>query len=316
MSNSWGDSSHSYDIDAYFVDLFLHQNQDMLNVQAAGNDGDTKEAGGHRGYGTNLSMGRSTGCITSPATSKNSVSVGATGSWSGKKQPETLVKMTVQLYGSSSTGSKDVSPYYKLENVIVHEWPINASMAGLVNMTVPVVLADPFNACEGLRNISLEGVAVLFERGGCTFTTKADVLMSASPFLGLMINSAPDSLLGRFMLMNNPENKTVPLLTMPFDVGRSLTNYLNKHFTATVTISSSHNIKDSAPHDNVAAYSSYGPTPDGRIKPDLVAPGSLVSAYTDWFTEDDSMGGFVSNESDQCRNTEMLQAARLSQQHP
>lgn len=30
--------------------------------------------------------------------------------------------------------------------------------------------------------------------------------------------------------------------------------------------------------DTVAAFSSYGPTLDGRIKPEVVAPGDLVSA--------------------------------------
>lgn len=36
-----------------------------------------------------------------------------------------------------------------------------------------------------------------------------------------------------------------------------------------------------APYDSVAGYSSFGPTPDGRIKPDIVAPGFLLSAATD-----------------------------------
>ena len=33
--------------------------------------------------------------------------------------------------------------------------------------------------------------------------------------------------------------------------------------------------------DNLAAFSSEGPTTDGRIKPDLLAPGTLMSAYND-----------------------------------
>jgi hypothetical protein len=33
-----------------------------------------------------------------------------------------------------------------------------------------------------------------------------------------------------------------------------------------------------APFDSVAAFSSSGPTSDGRFKPDLVAPGITVSA--------------------------------------
>jgi hypothetical protein len=33
--------------------------------------------------------------------------------------------------------------------------------------------------------------------------------------------------------------------------------------------------------DSLADFSSKGPTRDGRLKPDLLAPGTLQSAYTD-----------------------------------
>ncbi len=33
--------------------------------------------------------------------------------------------------------------------------------------------------------------------------------------------------------------------------------------------------------DSLAEFSSKGPTKDGRVKPDLLAPGTLQSAYTD-----------------------------------
>ena len=34
-------------------------------------------------------------------------------------------------------------------------------------------------------------------------------------------------------------------------------------------------------YDDVASYSSFGPTPDGRFKPDIVAPGATTSASAD-----------------------------------
>ena len=36
---------------------------------------------------------------------------------------------------------------------------------------------------------------------------------------------------------------------------------------------------------NLAPFSSKGPTSDGRVKPDLLAPGTLLSAYTDPATD-------------------------------
>ena len=37
---------------------------------------------------------------------------------------------------------------------------------------------------------------------------------------------------------------------------------------------------------NLAPFSSKGPTQDGRVKPDLLAPGTLQSAYSDPSTGD------------------------------
>lgn len=34
-------------------------------------------------------------------------------------------------------------------------------------------------------------------------------------------------------------------------------------------------------YDSLAEFSSKGPTSDGRVKPDLLAPGTLQSAFTD-----------------------------------
>ena len=36
-----------------------------------------------------------------------------------------------------------------------------------------------------------------------------------------------------------------------------------------------------AAYDSLADFSSKGPTQDGRLKPDLLAPGTLQSAHTD-----------------------------------
>lgn len=38
-------------------------------------------------------------------------------------------------------------------------------------------------------------------------------------------------------------------------------------------------VSDVSDIDTVASFSSYGPTSDGRIKPELVAPGDMVSTW-------------------------------------
>lgn len=49
-------------------------------------------------------------------------------------------------------------------------------------------------------------------------------------------------------------------------------------------------------YDDVASYSSFGPTPDGRFKPDIVAPGDTVSA---------SSNGQLSGGNDGCGTKRM-----------
>ena len=48
--------------------------------------------------------------------------------------------------------------------------------------------------------------------------------------------------------------------------------------------------------DDLSSYSSFGPTPDGRFKPDIIAPGHTISAMT---------SGTLSGSPNGCGTTEM-----------
>jgi hypothetical protein len=62
-SDSWGSDSTAYDYLAYSVDMYTWRNQDFLSVFAAGNFGAQQQA---------------STTVTTPATAKNTVTVGAT----------------------------------------------------------------------------------------------------------------------------------------------------------------------------------------------------------------------------------------------
>ena len=70
---------------------------------------------------------------------------------------------------------------------------------------------------------------------------------------------------------------TIPMVGIPLSSGRQLQQLLTNG-TAAVSVKFSAAPTDVASYENIAEFSSFGPTADGRVKPDVVAPGLLVSA--------------------------------------
>lgn len=70
---------------------------------------------------------------------------------------------------------------------------------------------------------------------------------------------------------------TIPVLMLPRRAGEELTRTLGSNGSATLSLSSA--AQPAFSYDNLASYSSQGPTSrDGRIKPDILAVGSTISA--------------------------------------
>lgn len=72
---------------------------------------------------------------------------------------------------------------------------------------------------------------------------------------------------------------TVPVMSVPRRVGQLLLGGQNTGQALTASFGETPSVANS--FDNIADFSSQGPTTDGRVKPDVVAPGQLQSAYTD-----------------------------------
>jgi hypothetical protein len=69
----------------------------------------------------------------------------------------------------------------------------------------------------------------------------------------------------------------IPMVGVPLSSGRQLQQLLTNG-TAAIYIKFSAAPTAVASYENIAEFSSFGPTADGRVKPDVVAPGLLVSA--------------------------------------
>ncbi|GFR44316.1 hypothetical protein Agub_g5528, partial [Astrephomene gubernaculifera] len=257
-SDSWGSELTAYDSMAAALDRFTWDNPDFVSVFAAGN------------YGTN--SGQST-TVTSPAVAKNCIAAGATLSWpvSGDKPTltATVYNMTAVLNLAGGQGGS--------RSVRVVGANFGGDLAGLPANT-PLLAGAPQDACTPLTNAgSVSGRVVLVKRGGCYFSDKMRNAVAAGAVGVLVYNDRLDG----YFLMQVPDGVSAGSLTLPMGgVPQSTGRWLLAALGAgSVALSFKRTPSDAPPgFEDVASYSSFGPTADGRIKPDIVAPGYLLSA--------------------------------------
>ena len=159
-----------------------------------------------------------------------------------------------------------------------------ASSAPLVDVTQ---LGDNGLACSALPGNSLKGSYALIERGTCTFEVKASnaQLAGAIGIVFYMADSSPLILPGG--LGSSGAFFIGPSVMISNTDGLALKSYIdaNPGQSATIdvagkeldltTFSQLHSLSPPIAQNQLASYSSFGPAPDGTIKPDLVATGGL-----------------------------------------
>ncbi len=147
-SDSWGSSDIDYDYMAAQVDAFSWANQDFLAMFAAGNDGQTVGVGGQSGVTT----------VTSPATAKNCISVGATQTTGDSMQVGAV--SYVVFDATVSQGGQQTSTFRVLQA------GFGGRVSSLNSRSYRVLTASPLRACSSLQNAAeLGGAVVLIERG-------------------------------------------------------------------------------------------------------------------------------------------------------
>jgi subtilisin family serine protease len=144
------------------------------------------------------------------------------------------------------------------------------------NLTAPLmVLLDQSNAldfaCSALPPGSATGAVVLFSRGTCTFATKVRNAQEAGALAVLVANNIPGDPI-EMAQDDTPNQPTIPA----FMVAQTDRDSLIAAGGQSITISSTKMYYQDSNVDIMADFSSQGPTLDGLIKPDVVAPGFNV----------------------------------------
>ncbi len=166
-----------------------------------------------------------------------------------------------------------------------------ANTGPLVDVTT---LGDNGLACSALPANSLNGAIVLVERGTCTFATKATNAQTAgaigmivywadsstvNPISGVGYNNASDAgFVGSIVSISNAAGVTLKSF-IDANPGRTVTIAAGGTELDLATWSTQLGFSPTVTTANVTGFSSFGPTPDGMLKPDIVAVGGNDIGY-------------------------------------
>jgi hypothetical protein len=261
-SDSWGGDLSTYDTLAREVDDFCWRRRDFLPVFAAGNFGGVAGAA-H---------------VANPATSKNALAVGATlGGDGGAPHPadaaaldvhacELLVTAPLAVAGASAR-------LFLAAGRAFADTPLGRAPAG---RRWELVAAEPADGCAPVSGSSRRGAVLLLARGGCDDATKLAVAQAAGAEGVVIYNN--DTHAGYFQLPAPPASLRILAATLPHAEGLRLRALLAAAPGGRATVQLKAARTSRAREDTVASFSSFGPTRDGRIKPDIVASGETRSA--------------------------------------
>ncbi len=130
-------------------------------------------------------------------------------------------------------------------------------------------------ACNPLPAGSLAGTYALVDRGTCTFVVKVQNLTAAGATGAIIINVPGDNSVLTPGGLNGAT--TVPAAFVGYDDGQAIRAYLQGQTSATAAMNSGLQPFDVSTGNQMASFSSRGPTLNsGGLKPDVAAPGTDI----------------------------------------
>ncbi len=252
-ANAWGDDSTTYTSSSEEVDRFSHQHDDFLILFAAGNTGE-------KAYS-----------VSSPGTAKNAITVGAVDN-SRYAAWDYGFSAKLGLYLKIEEGAKDVRGLFV--QVLPAEFGPNITVQN-DRLFASIVLAEPLNACEPLTNgVAMRGKIALALRGSCPFQNKVNHLQNSGAVLVLVYNddqSQSTPIMQRSSTLQDPK---ISAFSISWRDGEFLKTAMES--SGNLSVSLIHVYSQDIPKEYLATYSSRGPAPGQRFKPDILCPGTLL----------------------------------------
>ena len=142
-------------------------------------------------------------------------------------------------------------------------------------VNVSIIMANPLDACSPLQFVNAKGAVVVAIRGACKYYVKAKHVEDAGGVMMLLVNNEG----GAALQMTTDDEQ--PLISIPSamvaqDHGA---HFLDKAEFIRIRLTFPI-VYDGAEYNEnrLSSWSSRGPTQDGRMKPDLVAPGEYIQS--------------------------------------
>ncbi|MFB3829239.1 MAG: S8 family serine peptidase [Bryobacteraceae bacterium] len=149
-------------------------------------------------------------------------------------------------------------------------------------LTAPLIdvatLGDSGLACAALPQDSLRSAFALIQRGVCTFLQKVqNAQLAGASGVVLYQQTGVDAVL----VPGGLQDLRIPALMIGFTAGAALKSFISANPGREVTMDPNLAEAPVNPFNEVAGFSSRGPSIDGALKPDLVAVGSNVYVATE-----------------------------------
>ena len=274
-SNSWGSNGIQYNYHSKATDGYLVDNEDNVILFAAGNEADRA----CNGDPTDLQCDKFT--ILSPCNSKNGICVGAS-----MAPLESWEFMGLNNY------------YVHLRDAEGVHTQTFAAMKAFFGETHPVLplkqniaFTEPPDVCSGegsdktfvANPEALRGKIAIVQRGKCYFASKTVALAKAGAIAVVIVNNKPGDpiVMGKDGVADE-DLPGIPTFMISLADGRELQRQFNANGGLLVDFTTDHHFNSHKNINNVAEFSSRGPTADYRVKPDFVAIGYYVhSAASD-----------------------------------
>jgi subtilisin family serine protease len=242
-SNSWGSSENDYDLYASSLDSFVHAHDDLLVLVAAGNDGTNGEY-----------------TVGTPATAKNILAVGAVTSAVTTDCRQCILNPNSVYFSVANSSSVSFIPAAfgpDVCSLLPPKWPLQIQIYRPPLHEADACKSFAISTCAGMN-----GKAVVLNRGECFFVDKSLRAIACGATVVIIVNINSDD-----PISMDGQGKTVSAPV--FSVGR-------RFFSVALPITGPFINFSAVSARVIASFSSVGPTADGRMKPDIVAPGSPI----------------------------------------